>query len=154
MKWTKGNTIDMVPADALAPNSRTKPSANTALTPLINCIAMYSSIQQFYIEWQPFNKQNKLIKNDRNIQIGRRTQWCLSKYWVTLTRNCNTPLLKTTDHSYHSNPCAVPLPVTLAPVCDTVSMRTRDFHKGSSSHQNMRPCLAQIQEGAGRFEWC
>ena len=72
------------------------------------------------------------------MQKGRRTQWFLWKYWVTLTRNCNTPLLKTTDHGYHSNPCVVPHSVTLAPVCDTVSMRTRDFHKGSSSHQNMR----------------
>ena len=32
-----------------------------------------------------------------------------------LTRNCNTLLLKTTDHGYHSNPCVVPHPVTLAP---------------------------------------
>ena len=58
------------------------------------------------------------------------------------------------NHGYHSNPCVVPHPVTLAPVCDTVSMRTGDFHKVSSSHQNMRPFLAPIQEGAGRFEWC
>ena len=34
---------------------------------------------------------------------------------MTITRNCNTPLLKPTDHGYHSNPCGVPLPVTLAP---------------------------------------
>ena len=61
MKWTKGNTIDMVAADALAPTADTKPSANTALTPLIRG-TMYSYIQQFYIEWQPSSEQNKLIK--------------------------------------------------------------------------------------------
>ena len=109
----------MVAADALAPNTRTKPSASTALTPLIHG-TMYSSIQQFYIEWQPFNKQNRLKRNDRNIQKGRRTQWFIWKYWVALTKNCNTPLRKTTDHGYHSNPCVVPHPVTLAPVCDTL----------------------------------
>ena len=97
MKWTKGNTIDMVAADALVPNARTKTSASTALTPLIHG-TMYSSIKQFYIEWHPFNKQNKLKINDRNIQKGRRTQWFLWKYLVALTRNCNTPLQQTTDH--------------------------------------------------------
>ena len=83
----------MVAADALAPNTRTKPSASTALTPLIHG-TMYSSIQQFYIEWQPFNKQNRLKRNDRNIQKGRRTQWFILKYWVALTKNCNTPCKK------------------------------------------------------------
>ena len=36
MKWTKDNTIDMVAADALAPNARTETQARTALTPLIH----------------------------------------------------------------------------------------------------------------------
>ena len=52
---------------------------------------MYSSIQQFYIEWQPFNKRNRLKRNDRNIQKGRRTQWFIWKYWVALTKICEKP---------------------------------------------------------------
>ena len=129
----------MVAADALAPNTRTKPSASTAPTPLIHG-TIYSSIQQIYNECQPFNKQNRLKRNDRNIQKGRRIQWFLWKHWVALTSNCNTPLRKTTDHGYHRNPYVVPHPVTLAPVCDTVSMRASDFHKGGSWYEPIPGC--------------
>ena len=133
----------MVAADALVPNARTKTSASTALTPLIHG-TMYSSIKQLYIEWHPFNKQNKFKRNYGNIQKGRRTQWFLWKYWVALTRNCNTPLQQTTDHGYHSNPCVVPHPVTLAPVCVTVSMRTSDFHKGGSRYDPIPGCRLPV----------
>ena len=133
----------MVAADALAPNTRIKPSESTALAPLIHG-TMYSSIQQFYIEWQLFNKQKRLKRNDRNIQKGRRTQWFLWKNWVALTKNCNTPLRKTTDHGYHSNPCVVPHPVTLAPVCDAVSMRTSDFYKGGSWYKPIPGCRLPV----------
>ena len=104
------------------------------------CIVLFSS----FILSRSFNKQNKLKINDRNIEKGRRTQWFLWKYWVALTRNCNTPLQQTTDHGYHSNPCVVPHPVTLATVCVTVSMRTSDFHKGGSRYDRIPGCRLPV----------
>ena len=120
----------MVAADALAPNTRTKPSASTALT-LFNSFILSGSHSITRIDWK------EMIEISRKVEEPNGLFW---KYRVALTKNCNTPLRKTTDHGYHSNPCVVPHPVTLAQVCDTVSMRASDFHKGGSWYEPIPGC--------------